>query len=149
MAVAGTINSDIVAAGQGTKSVYPGTISPVYGSVTIPAGTSFATTDALVLFSAPGPNSSIVDFWIDFPPLTGLGTFTLTDGTNTIATVTSTAAAAGGYVDETGVAAYGKIGVGVQYTAPTTIKLVPLTGTTSTTGAAALVLYFKFGVANY
>lgn len=149
MAVAGTINSDLVAAGQGTPSVYPGTVHPVYGSVTIPAGTSFATTDSLVLFSCGGPNTSIVEFWLDFPALTGLATFTLTDGTNTIATVTSTVAGAGGFVDETATAAHGKIGVGVQYTTPTAIKLVPLTGTTATTGASATVIYFYFGIANY
>lgn len=150
MAVAGTINSDLVAAGQGTPSVYPGTVRPVYGSVSIPGTTSFATTDALVLFSAPGPNTSIVDFWLDIPALTGLATFTLTDGTNTIATVTSTVAGAGGYVDESAIAAHGKIGKGVQYTTGTVIKLVPLTGTTSTTAlTTAVVVYFYFGLANY
>src|ERR1051325_9656125 len=129
MAVAGTINSDIVAAGQGTPSVYPGTVKCVYGSVTIPASTSFATTDSLVLFSAPGPNKSIVGFWMDFPALTGTPTFSLTAGTNTIATVTSTVAAAGGFVDETGIAGHAKIGNAVQYTTATSIKLVPVTGT--------------------
>jgi hypothetical protein len=149
MAVAGTINSDIVAAGQGTPSVYPGTVKCVYGSVTIPAGTSFATTDSLVLFSAPGPNTSIVGFWLDIPALTGLPTLSLTDGTNTIATVTSTVAAAGGFVDEATNTTHAKIGNGVQYTSATAIKLIPVTGTTSTVGASAVVLYFAFDIVNF
>jgi len=150
MAVAGTINSDLVAAGQGQPSVYPGTVRPVYGSVTIPGTTSFTTTDQLVLFQAPGPNTSIVGYWMDFPALTGTVTFTRTDGTNTIATVTSTLATGGGYVDETSTAAHGKIGTGVQYTTPTTISLIPLTGTSATTGVTTTtVIYFGFSIANY
>lgn len=150
MAVAGTINSDLVANGQGTPSVYPGTMRPVYGSVVIPGTTSFATTDALVLFTTPGPNTSIVGFWLDFPALTGTPTFTLTDGTNTLATVTSTVATGGGFVDIATNSTHAKFGTGVQYTTSSTIKLVPLTGTTSTTGVTTTtVVYFGFYLANY
>ena len=149
MATLGTINSDLVANGQGTPSVYPGTVRPVYGSVVIPGSASTATTDSLVLFSMPGPNSSIVGFWLDLPALTGTATFTLTDGTNTIATVTSTVAAAGGFVDIT-IANHAKVGTGLQYTSPTAIKLIPQTGSTATTGVTTTtVLYFCFDIANY
>lgn len=146
-----TYNSNLVSAGQNVPSVYPGTVKPVYGSVSIPSNTTLATTDTIVLFSMPGPGSHIIDFWIDLPDLeSGSTTLTLNlvDSETTANTIVSasTKGQAGGFISVVD-AAHGKVGNGVTYASSSALKLVPNTAAGSTNGASAQVIYFGFEIA--
>jgi hypothetical protein len=146
-----TYNSNLVSVGQNIPSVYPGTVRPVYGSVSIPSNTTLATTDTIVLFSMPGPASHIEGFWIDLPDLensTTTLTLNLVDSETTANTIVSasTAGQAGGFISTVN-AAHGKIGNGVTYAASSALKLVPNTAAGSTNGATAQVIYFGFNIA--
>jgi len=149
---AGTVLSNLFLAGQQNKSIPPGTISPVYGSIVIPANTSFATTDVLELFQMPGPSSHIVSGYIHFPALdAGVGlTFSLTDtlATPTVIFTGNTVAQAGGVVVVMSAAALGKVGAAVAYPGGININLVPSHASTNTTGASALTIWFEFETAN-
>ena len=147
---AGSVNSNLIIAGQGAKSTMPGTLTPVSGSIVIPLNTSFSTADKLNLFQMSGADGYINGGWIDFPALdAGSGlTFKLWDGTNTFFTG-NTVAQAGGFVTLIGAATvsqHGFFGQGTLYTTTTTIILVPTHTSTNTTGASALTIYFNFEI---
>jgi hypothetical protein len=109
----GTLSSNLYASGQQQSSVYPGTNKVVVGYFTIPANTSFATTDILKMMQFPGPTSFFDEFLIDWPALdAGAGlTFSMVD---TLASPTTfftgnTVAQAGGWTATTATA-HGDLG---------------------------------------
>lgn len=149
-----TFNSNLVTAGQQCKSVAPGTISPVFGSVTIAANTTLASTtsDTIQLFSMPGPSSHLVGGWLDNPILDSTNTlrWSLTDGTNAIipnATFATSSAALRIVLQNNGAAAHILMGSGVTYTVNTPIYIAINTGAGATIGGTAVVIYFCFFVA--
>ena len=149
-----TFNSDLIAVGQQTQSVPAGAIRSVAGSVTLPANTelSSVTSDVIGLFSMPGVNSYIVDFWLDNPILDSTNTlrWNLSDGTNLIiptGTFATSNAALRIVGQANGAAAHALIGSGVRYTAVTPIVINVTTGAGATIGASAVVIYFNFNIA--
>jgi hypothetical protein len=157
---AGHIYSNLYAAGQQSPSVYPNTLKKVIGSVVIPAGTSFATTDILSLFQFPGPASFFDEILLDMPELDSGGgagggvTFALKDNLTsptTFFTSTSTNSASAGWLATT-LAAHGTMGAasnaGAGYVSGVEIRLIPATASSATTGSAALTIYFEAGISN-
>ena len=154
----GVIKSNLYTAGQQAKSVYPGTESPVYGQLVIPANTSFQSTttaDRLWLFDFPGPSSHLLGGWIDFAALDGGNgvTFSLVDTLATPNTIVSgtTVGQAGGFLSIIGamtVTQHGLIGYPVIYTGGIHLELLCAHSSTNTSGASALTINFFFSVAN-
>jgi len=152
---AGTITSNLYASGQQAASVYPGTFKKVVGSIVIPANTSFATTDILKMCQFPGPATFFDDFIIDLPALDGGSglTWSMVDtlaSPTTFFTANTTGQAAGWIA--TTASTHGTLGAntngGTGYASGIELRLVPSHASTSTTGAAALTIYFEVGYHN-
>ena len=142
--------SNLANAGQQTKSVYPGTVSPVYGSVTIAANTTLALNDTLSLMTMPGPSSHIVGGWVQLPILDSGDTIRLKlwDGTNNIITGLHANAANNVVIESSAVLAL--IGSGVSYVGGSAlgpIQLKVTTGAGVSVGGSAVVVYFCINVA--
>lgn len=146
----GTVTSSWYSvANNGQQSCTPGNVQHAFGSIAIPANTSFATTDVLKLFQFPGPASYFLGFEIDFPALDGGNglTFKMID---TLASATTfftgnTTARAGGWVTTSSASTakmMNAVNSGNGYVAGIEIQLVPSAASTNTTGASALAIYF-------
>lgn len=153
-----TYNSNLVNAGQQTKSIPPGTVTPVYGSVAIPANTTLATSDTLQLFSMPGPSSHIVDGWLDFPILDTGGNTIRLQLKDSLTSPTTIIAAFGGLNAALRVvlpvsAATATIGSAITYNTtngpiPNAVFLNVSTGAGASVGGSIVTVGFYFGIVN-
>lgn len=141
-------NSNLVAAGQQTKSIPPGTAAAVFGSVSIGASTTLSQVapDTIQICSAPGPSSHLVAGWFDFPEIDSGSTLRMSfgDGTNVIVASTAlTTWTASRYVLETaGVATHAKMGSGLTWTVDTPLFWTVTTSSGAATVASIVVIYF-------
>ncbi len=150
-------NSNLVLAGQQTKSVVPGTLTPIAGVVAIPASTTLALNDTLQLFSMPGPSSHIVDGWLDFPILDSGNTIRL-QLLDSLTSPTTIIAAFGGLNAALRVvlqvsAATATIGSPITYNTtngaiPNPIFIKVSTGSGQATAASVVNVYFAFNIYN-
>ena len=146
-------NSNLIIAGQQVKSVYPGTVLPVYGNIAIPASTTLSQVvpDTLQAASAPGPSSHLVDGWFNFPILDSSNTLRMSfgDGTNTIvpSTAITTWNAAQRFVLEVS-AANAMMGNAITYSAVTSLYWSVATTSGAATAASVLQVYFCLFFAN-
>jgi hypothetical protein len=145
----GTVSSNLYTSNQQQQSVYPGTSKTVCGYFTIPANTSFATTDILKMMQFPGPTTFFDSFIIDLPALDG-GNGLTWKMVDTLASPTTfftgnTTGQAAGYISTTN-ATNGTMGAATNanagYSSGIELRLVPSHASTNTTGASALQISF-------
>lgn len=146
----GTISSNLYTSNQQQQSVYPGTAKRVVGYLTIPANSSFATTDILKMMQFPGPTTYFDSFIIDLPALDGGNglTWKMVDTSSSPITyfTGNTTGQAAGYISTTN-ATNGLMGAATNsnngYASGIELRLVPSHASTNTTGASALQINFE------
>lgn len=146
-----TYNSNLVAAGQGTPSIMPGTVKAVYGSVTIPAGVTIGANDTMPLFyMAGGSPAHILNYLIDSPALDSGATLTVSLLDSTTPTPNTIISAATGFragaVLTAATALRATIGAAVGYTTSNLIFLRAVAGAGAGVGGTPVVVYFTFEV---
>lgn len=146
-----TYSSNLITAGQGTKSIVPGAAVVVSGSVAIPASTTLSqvTPDVIRLFYMPGPQSYLRDLQFQIPILDSSNTLrmSLGDGTNTLiaSTAITTWNAAQYYKwPVVGTTVVGLADTAVAtYSVDTLIQFSVVTTSGAATAASIITLYFS------
>jgi hypothetical protein len=143
-----TFNSNIVTAGVPPLFPVPGTVRPVWGSVSIPSGQVFTAEDTINLFQIDGPSCHLVDFVIWVPDLDAATALVLDlqygFATPTVIVNDSTVGQAGGVLSTVNAIA-GTVGSGVTVTTPTYVQFEVVTGATN--NASVATIYFVAQVA--
>lgn len=146
-----TFNSDLITVGQGSKSVVPGTVCPVFGRIAIAASTTLSQVapDTMPVCYAPGPSSHLLGGWFTLPILDSSNTLRMSfgDGTNLIiasATITTWNAAQRQNLEDItpGAVVTPLMGSAVTYTTDTLLRWTVTTTSGAATAASVLYIYF-------